>query len=114
MSQRNGRTVSHSNSNLLLELTYLSKRWALKPRIRVRVAIFHTVAFLDGAPTGRWHKPAAARGLRSEHRSATQTITLEAATIPVRIAMPRQIIANSAAVATGHPLGASAGFEILR
>lgn len=28
--------------------------------------------------------------------------------------MPRQIIANSAAVATGHPLGASAGLEILR
>jgi gamma-glutamyltranspeptidase/glutathione hydrolase len=28
--------------------------------------------------------------------------------------MPRQIIANSAAVATGHPLGASAGFEILQ
>jgi gamma-glutamyltranspeptidase/glutathione hydrolase len=28
--------------------------------------------------------------------------------------MPRQIIANSAAVATGHPLGAAAGLEILR
>jgi gamma-glutamyltranspeptidase/glutathione hydrolase len=28
--------------------------------------------------------------------------------------MPRQIIANSAAVATGHPLGAAAGREILR
>src|SRR5215212_6087181 len=28
--------------------------------------------------------------------------------------MPRQIFANSAAVATGHPLGAAAGLEILR
>jgi gamma-glutamyltranspeptidase / glutathione hydrolase len=29
-------------------------------------------------------------------------------------AMPRQLIANTAAVATGHPLGAAAGLEILR
>src|SRR6187200_1366942 len=28
--------------------------------------------------------------------------------------MPRQILANSAAVATGHPLGAAAGLEILQ
>src|SRR5215212_5089465 len=28
--------------------------------------------------------------------------------------MPRQIFANSAAVATGHPLGAAAGLAILR
>src|SRR6476620_6186218 len=28
--------------------------------------------------------------------------------------MPRRIIANSAAVATGHPLGAAAGLEILQ
>src|SRR6188508_3364953 len=28
--------------------------------------------------------------------------------------MPRQILANSAALATGHPLGAAAGLEILQ
>src|SRR5687768_345114 len=28
--------------------------------------------------------------------------------------MPRQTIANTAAIATGHPLGANAGLEILR
>ena len=28
--------------------------------------------------------------------------------------MPRQLIANTAAVATGHPLGAAAGLEMLR
>src|SRR3954469_1826968 len=30
------------------------------------------------------------------------------------IEMPRQIFANTAAIATGHPLGAAAGLEILR
>jgi gamma-glutamyltranspeptidase/glutathione hydrolase len=35
-------------------------------------------------------------------------------TIQALVEMPRQIFANSAAVATGHPLGAAAGLEILR
>jgi gamma-glutamyltranspeptidase/glutathione hydrolase len=55
-----------------------------------------------------------ARGCEFESRALRFDNTADAKVTGLPIETPRQIIANSAAVATGHPLGAAAGLEIFQ
>jgi gamma-glutamyltranspeptidase/glutathione hydrolase len=55
-----------------------------------------------------------ARGCEFESRALRFENSADIRITVLSVEMPRQTIANSAAVATGHPLGAAAGLEILQ
>src|SRR5215204_382337 len=55
-----------------------------------------------------------ARGCEFESRALRFEKSAHVNVRGLPVEMPRQIIANSAAVATGHPLGAAAGLEVLQ